>query len=304
MKKKIPIKAILIVVIALISWVVKQNRGSEDSHNNSPTDGQTVVSTPAEAAPPVPAIQKTATSTEDQLETIEASHESKLKYLNGKRVTVTGTVSSASTSKSGHHFLNFSQTSFKVFCPSSAASKFAKGGPAEIYKHKDIAVTGEITLHNGTPQITLSGPDEIRIVQPGEQTPQDGLGNLRSTGHETWTSDAGLIDKGQDSQGLTRVEHVLRHATDQPQRAGNHGVFTAKTDNEVFSLVDEAWLKAGKDGISPRVEGHSSTYLIPMGRKVGYAGGQSGGSRGNPPLSKVFIVVRTGTSEVITAYPR
>ncbi|MEZ5299294.1 MAG: hypothetical protein R3F11_01285 [Verrucomicrobiales bacterium] len=101
---------------------------------------------------------------------------------------------------------------------------------------------------------------------------------------------------------MTRKEHVLRHAKNQPDRRGSHGVFDGG-EEMAFQIIDEAWKKAQKSGIRPKSEGDSLAYTIPMGRRVGYLGGTAGRARGNPALTTVFIVLKKGTKDVITAFP-
>ena len=71
-----------------------------------------------------------------------------------------------------------------------------------------------------------------------------------------------------------------------------------------FAVIDEAWTLAEKRKVKPRIEGDRSSYLVSMGRRVGYLGGTTGKQRGNPPLSRVFIVFETDTKDVVTAFPR
>jgi hypothetical protein len=69
-------------------------------------------------------------------------------------------------------------------------------------------------------------------------------------------------------------------------------------------MIDEAWQRAERTRIKPQIERDRSLYLIPMGRRIGYLGGQTGARQGHPPLSRVFLVIETRTKNVITAFPR
>jgi len=253
-----------------------------------------------------------------------------LKKCQGQTVTVVGKISRATVSKSGHHFLNFYGSNLTVVCFKQELSKFDKGGPAKVYSNKEVHVTGKLETYKGKPQIKLTLPTQISLAtattskaggsKSGIESPDKKFSladvkvgsaatdkkvkfELKQLGKTTWISPAGLRYAGKDPEGLTRVEHVLRHAADQPKRAGSHGVVDGGND-QALATVDEAWKLVKKKKIKPSEEGRTSAYLIPMGRRVGYLGGRSGASRGKPPLKKVFIVVRTGTSEVITAFPR
>ncbi len=100
----------------------------------------------------------------------------------------------------------------------------------------------------------------------------------------TWTTPAGL-DYGQGSVQGNRILHVLEHAEPNPAKT-THSVFSMDR-KEILGAVDEAWLKKG----SP-IEGDPGAYVVPMGRTVGTSGETS-----------IKIIVRPGTSQVITAYP-
>ena len=116
-------------------------------------------------------------------------------------------------------------------------------------------------------------------------------------------SPAGLRYQGRDPQQLTRVEHIMRHVRDQPNRDGPHGVFDGGK-GIAFAVIDEAWALAQKKKLSPKREGDRSSYTIRMNRRVGYLGGTVGKAKGHPPLDRVFIVFETGTKNIITAFPR
>ena len=211
-------------------------------------------------------------------------------------------VSGTSKSGSGHHFLNFSN-GFKIVCLKDHVSKFDKGGPAEIYRGKLIEVQGKIASHQGKPQIAIESPKQVKVIELGSGKLPTKKFELVEVTPGTWVSPAGLRYTGRDAKGLSRKDHVLRHAKDQPNRAGSHGVFDANGD-EVFRVIDEAWEKVKKNGLRPRVEGDSETYTISMGRRIGYLGGKNGARRSKPPLKSVFIVVRKGTKNVVTAFPK
>ena len=243
---------------------------------------------------------------------ISVTRVSELKKKVGQEVTVEGAVGKANKSRSGHHFLNFDNTELAVVCFKDDAAKFEQGGPSKLFAGKSVEIKGKLELFKGKLQIKLKSPDQIKVVESqaaitggpggGSSSPVAKV-ELSKIGKDTWQSPAGLRYSGRDAQGLTRVEHVLRHAEDQPRRAGSHGVFDGGKD-AAFGIIDEAWLLAKKNKIEPRNEGRRSTYLISMGRRVGYLGGQTGARRNNPPLKKVFIVVETGTPNVVTAFPR
>ncbi len=127
-------------------------------------------------------------------------------------------------------------------------------------------------------------------------------GRLKYLGNETWESQSGLR-YGPDAQYGNRVVHVLRHAEDQPLRAGEHGVFDAGR-NGVVGVVDEAWSIAQKGGsnVSVNTVGNKAVYTVDMGRRIGWVGGQGGAALGNPAVNNVQLVIRNG-NQVITGFP-
>ena len=78
------------------------------------------------------------------------------------------------------------------------------------------------------------------------QSARNAAGRLRSVGPDTWESPQGLR-YGPDAQYGNRIQHVLRHAADQPMRVGEHGVFDAGRAG-VVEIVDEAWVLAQQGG--------------------------------------------------------
>lgn len=117
-------------------------------------------------------------------------------------------------------------------------------------------------------------------------------------------SPAGLVYKSRRHEH--RTEHVLRHASDQPNRPQPHGVFDANGD-DVFRLLDEAYemIKSNDRQVRkdpPRAGDDRVAYVINMNRRIGYKGGQSGNRQGKPKLSKIKLVLEKG-NQVVTAYP-
>jgi hypothetical protein len=231
-----------------------------------------------------------------------------LRDLVGREVTVYGRVTGTGVSdSSGHHFLNFDNREFSVICLAADLGNFTTGKPAELYKGREIEITGVLERYREKPQIRLRDPAQIKIVAATAAKPAPPAGlpkvELKKIGSETWLSPAGLRYQGRDPDGRTRVDHVLRHARDIPDRDGSHGVFDGGSE-AVFGVIDEAWRNVEKKKVRPRIEGDRSLYTVPMGRRVGYLGGRAGASRGHPPLTNIFLVIETGTKNVVTAFPR
>jgi hypothetical protein len=101
---------------------------------------------------------------------------------------------------------------------------------------------------------------------------------------KTWTTPKGMV-YGQGSAEGNRIQHVLEHTVPDPSKPA-HTVFNVDR-NQVLGLIDEAWATRGAP-----LPNDPGAYVIPMGRVVGQGGETS-----------IKIVVRPGTSNVITAYP-
>jgi hypothetical protein len=178
-----------------------------------------------------------------------------LRDLAGRSATVGGRVTATSVSRrSGYHFLNFDNREFCVVCFASDLGKFKPGGPAELYKGRDIEITGLVERYEDKLQIRLREPAQIKFVEPTAVPPvpssRPGKVELKKLGAETWLSPAGLRYQGRDPEGRTRVEHILRHARDIPEREGAHGVFDGGPD-AVFGVLDEAWRNVEKIPVCP-----------------------------------------------------
>jgi predicted phosphoribosyltransferase len=109
-------------------------------------------------------------------------------------------------------------------------------------------------------------------------------GKLTAIGRSTWRSTSGLI-YGPDKLFGNRVQHVLAHAIPDATKP-LHSVFSVGR-KEILSLVDEAW---GMRGAALAKD--AGSFIVSMGRVVGTQG-----------ETAVKIIVRPGTSEVITAFP-
>lgn len=111
------------------------------------------------------------------------------------------------------------------------------------------------------------------------------LGKLTKTGKDTWTSTAGLV-YGPDKNFGNRVQHVLAHTAPDPTKP-IQTVFSVNK-NELLGLVDEAWLKKGNP-----LPNDPGAYLVDMGKVIGTNG-----------ETTIKIIVKPGTNQIITAYPK
>lgn len=208
---------------------------------------------------------------------IKASNVIELRENASQRVTVYGRIESTGAASSGHNFLNFSGKQVAVFCHKNDVAKFKEGKPAEVYKGKDVEVTGILSLYQNKLQLKLTDPAHIKIIDLSA-TPKIKPIELREIGKDAWLSPAGLRYEGRDPQRLTRVEHIMRHVSDQPNRNGPHGVFDGGK-GVAFAVIDEAWNLAQKKKLRPKNEGDRSSYTVRMNRRVGYLGGTLGKSK-------------------------
>jgi hypothetical protein len=140
------------------------------------------------------------------------------------------------------------------------------------------------------------------LVMPGRRgffSVPDNLGQLRPL-NSGWQESVAGLRYGPDPNYGDRVQHVLRHATDDPLRTQPHGVF----EGDALAIVDEAWLSAQMGGshVQIQVQGNRMVYHIDMGRRIGHEGGQPGAAAGYPALHRVRIVVQNN-NEIITAFP-
>ncbi|MEU3529769.1 DUF6531 domain-containing protein [Streptomyces sp. NPDC038707] len=136
------------------------------------------------------------------------------------------------------------------------------------------------------------GPNPSAYIRhPG--TWSDPLGlygcELTDLGDGWYRSPEGL-DYGPNAAEGHRIIHVMQHTRENPAKPA-HGVFD--TGNQgVLESVDEAWSRRAM-AVSVNPQGARTTYIIPMGRQVGY----------NPGEDYISITVEHG-NEVITAFPR
>ena len=117
------------------------------------------------------------------------------------------------------------------------------------------------------------------------------------------------------SSDSSRVEHILRHAEDDPTRPV-HGVFEGD-ERQILELVDEAYRLVNSDNrstpkgsSSARVQSEKdddkpfrTVYQVDMRRTIGFEGGRRGRERGHPQLSHITLVLDGPDSKIITAYP-
>ena len=129
---------------------------------------------------------------------------------------------------------------------------------------------------------------------------------LQEIGGDKLRSPAGLVYRRARS-GEHRIDHVMRHAKDDPGRPV-HGYFADSSRDGVLALVDEAYELAKSNSNRVDVDkdpkkSYRTVYTVDMQRKIGFKGGKSGKRDGNPALKKLKLVIDNG-DQVITAYPK
>jgi hypothetical protein len=115
-------------------------------------------------------------------------------------------------------------------------------------------------------------------------------GKLVKNGVNDWTSAGGLRYVGTDPAGRNRIEHITGHLTVDASKT-TQSIFTVPA-NKLLALIDEAWIKRGGMQGIVRKNGNVE-YSIDTGRVIG--------TRGETTM---LIVIKNGTNQVITAFPK
>lgn len=96
------------------------------------------------------------------------------------------------------------------------------------------------------------------------------------------------MDYGLGSKHGNRIKHVLDHAVPNPQKK-LHSVFSVPR-SQILPLIDDAWKMKGQPVTS--IPNGRTVYEINMEKLIGTNG-----------ETHIRIVVETGTTKVITAFP-
>ncbi|MEM1440824.1 MAG: hypothetical protein AAGF67_00680 [Verrucomicrobiota bacterium] len=89
----------------------------------------------------------------------------------GQKIVVYGQTENSGKSSSGTNFVNFQGAEFFLVTFKSDLGQFPDGEPAEIFDGKRIAVEGAISIYQEKPQIKLTRPDQITILEAEEVFP-------------------------------------------------------------------------------------------------------------------------------------
>lgn len=127
-------------------------------------------------------------------------------------------------------------------------------------------------------------------------------GHIVKISHDTWKTRGGLLIAGTDPDRMTRLEHIMKHTIDMPQRAV-HGVFIINKA-KVIELLDETWAKIQSGALNGKERSGKVAYRYDTGRVIGYMGGKKGRKGHNPRLRQVLIVLKKNRPEVVTFFPQ
>lgn len=247
----------------------------------------------------------------------DAARLAELRELVGQTVTVAGQLDDVRFVRGGRAFLDL-QGGLTATCSGEDADNFDSSEDLRRLEGAEVRITGLLQLYQGRLQLVFASPDDIAKVDltadsettasetAGASHKRPAIGNepyLKQLSVDKWISPEGLQYFGRDPQGRTRVEHIMRHARDDPSRDGPHGVFDAQARPQVFGVIDEGWRLAESKKLSPQYERDRGVYTVPFGRRIGYLGGKVGRRKGQPPLSRLRIVFQRGSKRIVTAYP-
>jgi len=102
-----------------------------------------------------------------------------------------------------------------------------------------------------------------------------------------------------------RIDHVMRHAVDDPDRDYAHGVFSESSQDAILRLLDKAYelIQSNSSQVQhePADEAGRVAYTIQMPQTIGYVGGKSGRKQSYPKTNRLKLVLEG--QRVITAYP-
>lgn len=189
-------------------------------------------------------------------------------------------------SQGSSHYVgaNTAQNIDKVVVLSAAGASLLLPGP------EDLAVGAVLTTQAGqfVARVIEVGGQKLLRWGDGATTPARGTPLTFDPHNRTWTSPGGLV-YGEGSAHGNRVMHVLDHAAPNPSKPV-HSVFNVDR-REVIGLIDEAWL--ARTGPGKLQSNGNRVWVVDMGRQVGTSGQTS-----------IQIVVRDGTTQVVTAFPK
>ncbi|MCA9192763.1 MAG: hypothetical protein KDB03_13400 [Planctomycetales bacterium] len=139
-------------------------------------------------------------------------------------------------------------------------------------------------------------------VEPAIESDSLKYGLLHLVGDEIYESPAGLRYLPMAGPEQHRLNHILRHLSDQNDRPGRHGVFDGDM-TQVLRWIDLAYEKAQRKerGTSARPQGDRMVIAVKFEKPIGFVGGRDGARDGHPDAMSLQLVLEG--KHVITAYP-
>lgn len=247
----------------------------------------------AEGAQPTPQIFETATSRPaDFILPTVVIEKSAASYINSPNaIEIPNENGSSAAIKKGFFDLfdgGYTSLARRAYREGSYGWAFTYGASSVLWAGATIASFGTTSLVGQTTNVATQKAATVAVsevaLNRATSNAAKGGGLVFDKAARTWTSQSGLI-YGQGSVHGNRIQHVLAHTVPDPSKP-LHTVFNVGRAR-VVGLLDEAWALR----TSP-LAGDAGAYVIPMGRVVGQGGETS-----------IKIIVRPGTSEVITAFP-
>ncbi|MFK5924775.1 MAG: hypothetical protein QM496_21565 [Verrucomicrobiota bacterium] len=108
---------------------------------------------------------------QDPTPVFEAADGQAITAKTGQRITVRGKVTEVRKTSSGTNFINFENSDFYLVTFKSDLTAFEKGEPAELYQGRHLAVTGVVSTYKGKPQMKLTHPDMVKIIDADAPLP-------------------------------------------------------------------------------------------------------------------------------------
>ncbi|MEX2580079.1 MAG: hypothetical protein WD342_13555 [Verrucomicrobiales bacterium] len=89
----------------------------------------------------------------------------------GRKVVVHGETGGSTKSSSGTNFVGFDEAEFQLVTFKSDLDQFEEGEPHEIYDGKRVAVEGTVSVYRDRPQIKLTSPAQVTLLERDEPFP-------------------------------------------------------------------------------------------------------------------------------------
>lgn len=89
----------------------------------------------------------------------------------GQIIVVHGETERSAKIASGTNFVNFKGADFVLVTFKSDLDQFPDGEPHELYDGKRVAVEGPISIYKDKPQIKLTSPEQITVLEPDAEFP-------------------------------------------------------------------------------------------------------------------------------------